>query len=234
LFLNKVFNRDKLIADDVSIKPMTSEMLRKIPFPFMVDSLSFGHNKISYQERVKTYNEGGILFFDDGHLAISNLSNHPPEGTETTLYIDTKFMGKSPVKATWTFSANDANDQFRFKGSSTNVQLSDVNAFSAPNLNATMKGEIYCLYYDFYGDGYQSEASVKANFNNVEIAVLDINNRRRNKFYSSFANIIVKTSSKTKKSIYQEAQVSVTRDRAKSQFNFIYLNLKESLTKVFL
>lgn len=226
--------RDKLIHDDVSIKPMTSEMLRKIPIPFMVDSLSFGHNKILYQERVKPHNQGGILFFDEGHLAISNLSNHPPENTQTILYIDTKFMGKSPVKATWIFSANDLKDQFRFTGSSTNIQLSDINAFSAPNLNATMNGEIYSLYYDFYGDAYQSEATVKANFNNVEIVVLDKNNRRRNKFYSSLANMIVKNSSKTKKSIYEEAQVTVKRDRTKSQFNYIYLNLKESLMKVFL
>lgn len=226
--------RDKLIGDDRSIKPMTSEMLRKISIPFMVDSVSFGHNKISYQERVKPYNDGGILFFDEGHLAIRNLSNYPPENTQTTLYIDTKFMGRSPVKATWIFSANDRNDQFRFRGSSTGVQLSDINAFSAPNLNATMKGEIYSLYYDFYGDAYQSEATVKANFNDVEIAVLDKNNSKRNKFYSSLANLVVKNSSKTKKSIYQEAQVPVTRDRTKSQFNFIYLNLKESLMKVFL
>ena len=90
------------------------------------------------------------------------------------------------------------------------------------------------MYFDFSGDAYTSIADVQATFNDVEIAVLNKSGNRRNKFYSSIANMIVKNSSKNNKGIYQEARVTVTRDRTKSQFNFIYLNLKESLMKVFM
>ena len=232
--LDLAIYRDKLPADDFSYKPTVNEMIRNIPWPFRVDSMSIAPKKINYQERVVAANQGGQLFFADGHIAIQNLSNQLPETEDTEISIQSRFMGKADIEALWTFNSNNPEDSFRFSGNCKNVQLDALNAFCQPNLNTLMAGELKTLFFDFSGDNNQSLAKVKVRFKDVEIAVLKKKDGRRNKFFSSMANFIVRNNSDNKNGVYKEEQVTVTRDKTKSQFNFLYLNLKESMMRAFL
>jgi hypothetical protein len=225
--------RDKLLADDLSIKPMFSEMFRKIPIAFQIDSFQIDNAFVKYKERVHSYNDGGELFFDDSHIKITNLSNSEDK-QPIDITIKSRFCGKSEVKANWVMDVLNKDDEFSFSADIANVDLADINTFSQPNLNTKMQGKMRHLYYTISGNKYKSTIAIKSEYSDIKITVLDKTHHNKNKFYSSVANLIVSKKSKNKSSNFKTSKVLVDRDMTKSHINFIFKNVKEGLAKVFL
>lgn len=225
--------RDKLLADDLSVKPMMSELFRKVPYTFQIDSFEIQNASIRYKERVQPYNDGGELFFDDSQIKITNLSNSADK-QPINIAINSRFCGKSEVKANWVMDVLNKDDEFSFSADIANVDLADINTFSQPNLNTKMQGKMRHLYYTISGNKYKSTIDVKSEYSDIKITVLDKTHRSKNKFYSSVANLIVSHKSKNKSSNFKTSKVLVDRDMTKSHINFLFKNVKEGLTKVFL
>ena len=225
--------RDKLVSDDLSIKPMLSEQIRRIPMTFNIGQFEIAKAHLTYKERTQVENDGGSIIVNDLSVAVenfSNQSNYQPLNLDVTA----NFKGNSDVKAHWQFDVLDESDRFTFSTDAKQVDLVFFNTFSKPNFNTEMEGQLEQLYYTISGDKYSSTIEVKSKYSDVRVAVLRKNKRGRNKFYSSMANMLVSTNSKRKKSDFQEANVEVTRDQTKSVFNFIFKNVEKGMMKVFL
>jgi hypothetical protein len=225
--------RDRLAADDLSTKPMLSEMIRAIPLAFKIDNFNIKNAYVSYKERVYADNDGGELIFENSNITIQNLTNKDSI-SPLKINIDSYFYGKSPLKAEWDFNLYNPNDHFTFKGEIDAIDLNEVNKFSTPNLNASMSGELKKLFYTISGNKNASTINLKADYSDIKISILNKTTKQRNKFYSTLANLVVSSNSKTKKSQYKEAQTAVTRDQQKSNINFIFINIKDGLTKILL
>jgi hypothetical protein len=225
--------RDKLVADDVSYKPMISEMIRKIPIGFKIDSFNIKNGDISYKERVHDYNQGGELFFTNSNINIQNLTN-TDSLSPVQINISSYFYGKSPITAEWNFDLYNLNDDFTFKAEVDALDLNNINTYSKPNLNLSLSGEFKKLFYTISGNKHSSRIDMKVDYSDLKISILNKTHKQRNKFYSSMANLVVSHGSETNRSKYKEAQALVERDPTKSNINFIVLNVRSGLTKILL
>jgi len=223
--------RDKLVADDLTNKPMISEMIRNIPLKFRIDSFIIKNAEILYKERVHSYNTGGEIIFTNSNIDIQNLTNIDSI-SPVKINIHSNFYGKSPITAQWSFDLYNQNDNFTFKAEIDDLDLNEINPFSTPNLNTTMSGEFKKLYCTINGNKNNSTIDLKVNYKDIKISILNKTHQQRNKFYSTLANLVVSKNSETKKSQHKEAQTEVKRDKSKSNINFIILNIKNGLAKI--
>ena len=223
--------RDKLVADDMSIKPLYSKMLRDLPFPLTVDSLSIIDATIVYEERVKEENMGGTINFDDLNVNIANVSNTYQAPIRTELNIKARFMENTPFSAQWSFDVNNQNDHFVFAANVGKMNAKKMNNFTEPNLNVTLEGEVEKTYFTIDGNHTSSTTDLKINYSDFKINVLRKESEKKNKIVSAVVNLFISKNSEKKDEYYRESQADATRDKNKSVFNFLWISLESALKK---
>lgn len=223
--------RDKLVADDLSIKKLYSHSLRDIPFNLTIDSIKINKGKIDYTEKVKVENNGGQIEFKNFNAIITNVSNTYNSPVKTTLDITGYFMDVTPFKANWTFDVNNKNDDFVFKMDMDALEFPRINEFTEPNLKVRFKGKTNKMYFTIDGNKTKSTVDMKVNYQDLEINILNKNGNQKKWLLSKIANLFVSKDSKDKDNDFREAITDVERDQTKSVFNFIWLNTKQGLLK---
>ncbi len=226
--------RDKLVADNNKPKSLYSKMLRNLPFDLTVDSLKIFDAKIKYEERVKKENMGGTLNFEKLEAAISNVSNTYKEPIKTTIKVNADFMEHTPIAIDWEFDVQNKNDQFLFKANIGPLVAEKMNSFTEPNLKVKLEGNTTKTYFTIDGNNDTSTIDMKINYSDFEVSILRKNGKGKNKFLSAIANIFLSKNSDAKNTNYREGIATATRDKTKSVFNFLWINLKNALIKTML
>ena len=224
--------RDKLVTDDLTIKPLYSKMLRELPFKLTVDSLSISQASIKYEERVKPDNMGGSINFENLEASISNVSNTYSNPTKTEAKIKANFMEKTPISVNWSFDVQNKNDQFLFSADVGHLVADNLNSFTEPNLKIRLEGNTNQTYFTIDGNNNTSTVDMKINYSDFKVMVLRKEGESKNKFLSAIANIFISKNSKKKNEYYKEGKAEATRDKTKSAFNYLWLNIKNALQKV--
>ena len=156
VILDKVYAniyRSKIPEDDLSKKKLYSKLLRDIPFPLKVDTLTVKNSLLEYEEE-KTFEKGaGLLTFNKFNLTAVNLSSgfQKKKMPDVKIKIDCRFMNTSPMKVDWSFNVLDKSDGFNIKGSILNFDTDQISVFSKPYINATTKGILDKVYFNFTG-----------------------------------------------------------------------------------
>jgi len=222
---NTKFYRDKLIADDLRIKPLYSESIRELPFKLTVDSIAVRKSNVVYSEKTSIETPDGVLRISSINAGITNISNIylPPKRTE--IIVDAIFMKNTPIHVNWSFDINKTNDSFKFIGEVGNLRASDMNAYLTPIINVKLKGEIYKSLFTITGDFNQSEIKLSQDYTNIKLEILN-KKKTKNKFLSSVANIFIHKDSEEKDGRYfHNITTQATRDKTKSFFNYLAKNL---------
>jgi len=227
--------RDKLVADDETIKPIYSKILRNVPFNLMLDSLTVEDAAIVYREKVKEEQPAGEIRFSQLEIQGANLGNTYKIGADTTkLAIKGIFLDTAPLQIDWSFDVQNPKDVFTLKGFMGEMTAANINSFTEPNLRAKMTGKVERVYFNINGDNYQSNIDMKMKYNDFKIAILN-KDSKKNKFFSAIANLFVSSNSLDKDSgEYRSGRGHADRDMTKSFFNYLWLNLKDGLIKVLL
>ena len=164
---------------------------------------------------------------------IKNISNTYGAGEKTTLDIDAIFMAKTPIKVYWEFDVNDVNDAFVFKADIGKLPSPDLNPFSQPNLKVLLEGELLQTYSTISGNANTSRVNMKANYEEFKVVILDKEGEKKNKVLSALANLLIKKSSDRAEDGFRESfKDGIERDKTKSIFNFLWLNLKAGLASI--
>ena len=226
--------RNKLVADDKTIKPLYSKMLRDIRFDLTLDSVNINNAAIVYTEKVKKENKGGTINFKNLNANISNVSNTYKDSKKTHLKVDAIFMDSTPFTTDWSFDVNNTNDTFLFKADVGSLPAEDINSFTGPNLKVQLEGEANKTYFTIDGNNTASQVDLKINYDKFKINVLNKKGDKKNGFLSAIANIFVSKDSDKSEGDFREGSGEVKRDKTKSFFNYLWLNaekgLKSSLT----
>ena len=224
--------RDKLVADDNTVKPLYSKMLRNIPFGVMIDSLKIDDASIAYSERVNSKVKPGQINFSKLKVRGAAIGNTYDKGSKKTkLAIKGYFLDDAPLDVDWSFDINNTKDRFRFLASVGSMDAARINNFTQPNLGAKMSGRVNKVYFDIDGNNYRSDISMKMNYTNFKIEVLN-KKSKKNWLFSTIANIFVsKDSKKEGQENFREGQGSAERDKTKSFFNYLWLNVRSGLIK---
>lgn len=222
--------RDKLVADDLTIKPLYSKMLRKLPFELSVDSLKIKDGSIKYEERVKAENMGGFIDFKNLNAAISNVSNTYKSPEKTHLKITADFMDKTPISVDWSFDVQNQYDQFLFKADVGALYANKLNSLTQPNSKVKLEGNTNKTYFTIDGNNETSTTDLKINYSDFKVTILQKDGEKKNKVLSTIANIFISKDSKKNGENYKEGKAEATRDKTKSIFNFLWISVKSALT----
>ena len=225
---NAAFYRDKLIADDLKVKKLYSKSIRELPLKLTIDSISIKNSQVEYSEKVHINNPAGILTIKNINAGITNISNtySPPEKTE--IIVDATFMKDTPVNVNWSFDVNDKSDTFRFEGNAGKLELSNMNVFLTPLLNAEVKGVVKKTYFVINGNYNQSEINLSQEYNEIDLIILN-KKKTKNKFLSSVANVFINDKSGDDTTLTHNVTTQAIRDKTKSFFNYLAKNLKNGL-----
>lgn len=226
----KIF-RDKLVNDDLTIKKLYSQSLRELPFQLTVDSVAIDQASIEYTEKVKEENNGGSIYLDRLDAKIANVSNTYTSPKQTEIDIEGYFMKDTPFKSEWNFDVNNTNDNFIFSMEIGELQAERLNAFTEPNLKVRLNGKTDKIYYTIDGNRNTSTVDLKVKYEDFEVIVLNKKGNKKNWVLSTVANLFVSEGSEDKNDDFREGTVEVERNKTKSVFNFIWLNLSKGLLK---
>lgn len=220
--------RDKLVADDPTIKPLYSEMLRNLSFDLTLGTVQLKNGFIQYQEKVKSGARAGEVVFEDFNATIKNVSNTYVAPTKTEMDVNSVFMHSAQLHAFWTFDVNDKDDKFTFKTEISGLPAYRLNQFVESNLNVRVQGTFNKVFATIQGNVDRSRFNFDAKYTNVKVHVLN-KRHKKDKLLSGLANLFIHQDSKDDKGGVVGQKNVVIRDKTKSVFNFIWKNIQEGL-----
>lgn len=223
--------RDKLVRDDLSIKSLYSKMLRDLKIALTVEELKINNGGITYSEKVKNDNNGGTINFSNIDGKIMNVSNTYTSPTQTEISINALFMETAPFKVDWSFDTTHTNDAFLFKAYIGQIPSDKLNPFTKPNLNIALEGEVNQTYFTISGDNNTSQIDMRMKYEDFKVNIMRKDKSGVNKLLSGIANLFIKKDSNSEDGIYNEGSGEATRDKTKSFFNYLWLNLRSGLLK---
>lgn len=221
--------RNKLVANDTRIKPLYSKMLRDLPIDLTVDSLAITNSNLSYEEKVKAEHPAGEIYFKNMNAYLSNVSNTYSESTRTRIHVTAQFMKTSPIEVDWSFDVNDTSDSFTFKADVGRLAAPQMNSFTKPNLNVALEGEVHKTYFSVYGSSSQSNIDMQIEYEDFKVNLLKDDGKNRKTLLSGIVNIFVSKDSKDDGKKFSKGTATVTPDRTKSFFNYLWLNVQAAL-----
>ena len=224
--------RNKLIADDFSIKPLYGSLLREAPIGIAIDTFNLNAANIVYIEKSKPNNGGGELTFNALDATITNLGNSYK--TPVQVHFKSKFMNAAPFVADWTFDPNDQEDTFTFKGKLRDLDFTKVNAFTIPAAYTEVEGQMTDLYFTIYGHNDNSTIDLKIAYEDVSVYLLHPDSYKRKKVLNTLLNLFMPNNTKNKGNRYKDSHINVSRDKNKSPFNYLYKNIEKGLQDVIL
>jgi len=221
--------RDKLVADDLTSKPLYSEMLRDLNFDLTLNEIEIINGKISYAENVNANETVGRLDFSNVNGTFTNFGN-TFGGAETTIAINSIFMDKTPLKVDWNFKVQDPTDRFVFKADLAAMKADQMNQFTAPNLKVKLEGELQQTYFTVDGNARTSSIDLKVKYDDFKVSVLKDNGKERKKLLSGLLNLFISKDSDDEANKFRHGNADqVERDVTKSVFNFVWVNISSGL-----
>ena len=228
--LNANIFRSKVPADDPTVKPMYSALLRKIKFPMIINTVSITNSLLEYEEDTKKSEGPGKLTFGNFNLTLKNLNSGKSPGKPTQIPIDIncRFMNSSPMEVKWTLDTASMNDAFTIAGHIADLPAPRINPFIEPYLKIRATGTINDLIFNFRGNVNGLNGKVQLKHKELKISLLK-DTGEKNKILSAVVNIFIKSNSAD----YPESvQVdNVKRDPTKSFFNLFWQGIQEGLKK---
>jgi len=228
-------SRDKLVANNLSYKPLYSKMLRGLSVKLLVDSLNIINGKVSYRERTNAQNDGGILTFSSLNATATNVGNAQAPDVPTLLKINAIFQKESRVQLDWSFLVHDQTDSFTIKGDVTKTPAAALNSFIAPNSRVRLNGTLDQIQFIMHGNDHTANTDLEMAYRNITVNVMRKNKTgKKNGLLSAVANVFVDTNSANKKADSKSNQSTTERDKTKSVFNFLWISIQSVMTKILL
>lgn len=225
-----VIYRDKLVKDDTLQKPMYSKMLRDLDFNLGLNTVKIKNLDLVYVELVNKNEKAGELNFSNLNANIFNVGNVYDKTIKTRANIKSTFMKNTPITIDWMFSVKDPSDAFAFKGEINNLAGQDLNPFLKPNLNIEFDGDLDKIYFTIDGNKTKSNIDLKTKYKEFEVVVLNKKGNEKNKLLSGLVNLFISKNSNDNPNNFRKGNSEdVKRDKTKSVFNFVWVNLKSGL-----
>ncbi|CAM4213841.1 DUF748 domain-containing protein [Gillisia hiemivivida] len=227
--------RNKLLPDDNSIKPLYSQKLRELETKLKFDTIQISNSSLIYEEKSVAGKPPGKVMFSEMDVTIANVSNLNMEAENfqpTTIKAKAKFMGESNLNFNMEFDISDLEDKFNFSGNLVGISAGAMNSFLKPALNIEVEGKISSMFFNFYGNDDNALGDTRLQYHDFKVEILKKDGYSKNKILSGLANLILKKNVANKK--IDQKNISATRDKTKSFWNFLWLCIRNGALKSFL
>ncbi|RZK12886.1 MAG: hypothetical protein EOO46_01500 [Flavobacterium sp.] len=226
--------RSKIPEDDLSKKKLYNKLLRDLRFPLKIDTLSIKNSLLEYEEE-KTFEKGaGLLTFNKFNLTATNLQSGfgQKKMADVKIKVNCRFMNTSPMKVDWRFNVLDKSDGFNIKGSILHFDTDQISVFSKPYINATTKGILDKVYFNFTGNDVKAKGDFALEYHDFKVKLHKKKKPEKEaKLKSALGNLFLKNDSKGE---LKTAEVELDRIQEKSFYNFLWRSIAEGLIKILL
>lgn len=225
--------RSKIPKDNPKEKLLYSKVLRNIKFPLVIDNLSLVDSKLVYEEDKPDANGPGKVVFTHFNMNVKNLNSNKKKGVDTKvpIKINCQFMDTSPMLVNWNFDTADLRDNFTIGGYIHHLPAVDITPFIKPYMNITATGTITSLNYHFKGNNDIMNGKFKITHQDLKVSLLDKDTKKKKKFLSGIANLLVK---KDSQKFPESVDIYVERNKERSFFNFYWKGIEDGLKKTLL
>jgi hypothetical protein len=225
--------RNKLPADDPTVKKMYSELLRSIKFDLKAEKVQIKDSHIQYEEQLDFSKPAAKVIFADFYATIHNLYSpvNKKDLPLTTIDAQCMFMGVSPFKVSWSFNTLNKNDAFTIKGNLQRMRSEHLNRIVKPLMNITTEGLIKNVYFSYAGNKHNATGNFAMNYEGLKVKVFEEDGKEKKGFMTTLGNLIIKDDSDDKS---KQTQIEVTRAKDKSFFNFLWLCTQDGIRKAIL
>lgn len=227
--------RDKLQPDDLTRKPMYSEMLRDLPIKLSLDSIKVKNMFLKYEENIKADRKPGVIDFDNLNATIYNVTNirmNRKEFPKTKIKASSQFMNEASINLDWEFDISNAYDRFQASGNLHHLSGEGMNIFLKPAMNIEASGNIESMYFNFAGDASNATGDMILEYKDFKVEVLRKDGKQKNKILSALANLVVRNKAANKEARIKS--IEVERDKTKSFWNYLWKCIESGALKSFL
>lgn len=223
--------RAKSPPDDLTKKPLYSQLLRELPFFLKVDKLNLKYGTVEYEEQKTSEAGAGLLSFNGFNAKIVNISSgfKQTKLPDVHINVDCKFMNTSNMNVKWSFNVLDKTESFKIQGSILKFPADKLTPFIKPYMNVTAEGMLDKIYFNYSGNDHMAKGDFALEYEDLEVNVLQKDRKKKNKFISAVANIFVKKDTNER---VKETAVEVERIQEKSFFNLLWRTTADGLKKL--
>lgn len=231
--INATIYRNKIPEDDLSIKPLYSELLRSIKFDLKIDELLIKNSIIKYEEQIDFSRPAAEVSFSKFYATIRNVNSPVNKKKLPPVSIDVKciFMKSSQLTVNWTFDILDKSDAFNIRGHLKHIKAELLDPITKPLMNATTTGEIKDVKFNFNGNRNTATGTFSIDYSNLKVSLYKKDGKDKNKLMSALGNILVKNSTRDRQI---QTDVAVERNKTKSFYNFLWISVQDGLKKTVL
>lgn len=220
--------RDKRLPFPENHFPMMpQDMIKKVPRPFLIDTMVISSSEFTYEEQVKEAKFPGSITFTDAQIVAANITNSPdynskPMNIDGTLML----MDSAKLTAHLSFTLDDTINYF--------TASAKLEPFEMPMLNPTLENlafltikEGYCngLKMDFHGNKTYSLGDMQFIYRNFKIGLIDKKKLRPDagsNFLSFLANTFIVKHANPTAIFPRNGIIYFERDPHKSIFNYLF------------
>ncbi len=209
------------------------QQLNKLPVTVNAKKLVLKNTFVEYKEKSNITGMSGKVQFFNTYATITNVTNSEEAMQQNNIMnaeISSRFLNKTPLKATWKFYLQNPRGRFDIKGSLGSIAAKDVNSLTEPMGPAKLEdGQIRSLAFDFKGNNYGTDGSVKMLYNDLKLSLLEKEKGSKEldkKTVASFvANIVVKNDNPSKKDEPRVINLHFDRDTNRSIFHLVWKSI---------
>ncbi len=211
------------------------QKLARIAFPVRIGKIILKNSAVEYKERGRLLQKTGKVNFNHINAVISNITNDLAEPDKiATADIQARFLNRFPVQVFWTFYLFNANGRFDVRGHLGALNAAAINGITEPLGGVRIKsGRIKRLDFNFKGNDYGMDGTVKLLYDDLKIAVLkkkkDTGILKEKKLASWGANMIIKDANPSGKEAPRLIPVHFDREINRSIFHLSWKTLLKGI-----
>lgn len=215
--------------------PLPQQMIRNIPFPISIDSITISDGNIRYGQRLPQADEPGWITFDNLSATLNNFSNIKSASTDSnmpTLSMQTNIMDQARLQANFKFPMENESNHQRITGKLGPMEMQPLNKALEPMAFVRINdGSILGLDFQMDLTSTKADGQVTFRYEDLNISLLDKETNEETfgkKVTSLLANTMkIKTNNNGK--VPRIGDIDFERDQKKSVFNYWWKSLLSGL-----
>jgi hypothetical protein len=184
-------NLDKLAPPFVKSPLMLHEALAAIPQPLRIDSLTVNDGILRYCEQLATGANPAVLTISAVNISAEGVGNRGEASAAIQIHAQGKLMDAGVLKVLLSIPIVPPDFSLRYSGSLSAMNLTNLDAFLDLDAHTRItSGTVKEAAFEIAVAGGEARGRVRANYQNLEIAVLDKRSGAESGLDNRFASLL--------------------------------------------
>ncbi len=233
-----VIYRDKNLPDPpYKYHPLLAGLIKKIPVPFIADSVLIKDGNLVYAEKQKHTETPGKVSFTKMNITIGNVTNNPDRLAKNhfmPIDIEAKLYGKGDMTVRMDIDLTSNNESYNAKGRLGPMKASAFNKMTKELILAEItSGDIKGVQFNFSADDNVSNGEIIVNYQNLKVNLIKgKDTTKKAKFMSFVAGGALNKNNMPGDKKYRTGIVNFERVKGKGFPNYLWKSVMSGLVSI--